>query len=181
MVAVRFPHSQEWIGGREMVDDELVTKLALNTKTLFLLVEVKTDLCNINGPWSERASGNMQRVIRRLGFTDPNRVEQIADDMYSQLRWEDESAVLQYVSIGKRANDGRHRTYPRLTQIVWDQIADFLFHRFEQFPEKLPSDGRMVHEQWPDFGRAFGRHFRNMASHTDARDFVWRYIDQGGK
>jgi len=181
LIAVRLPHSQEWIADRKMVDDPLLTCLASTTKTLFLLVEVKTDLCNINGPWSERASGNMQRVIRRLGFADPSRAEQIANDMYSHLRWEDDSTVLQYVAVGKRSNDGRQRTYPRLTQIVWDQIADFLFARFQQFPEKLPSDGRTVHGQWPDFGKAFGQKFRKMNEQKDAREFVWKYIDQGGK
>ena len=164
-----------------MVDDPLLTCLASTTQTLFLLVEVKTDLCNINGPWSERATGNMQRVIRRLGFADPNLAEKIADDMYSHLRWEDDSTVLQYIAIGKRANDGRQRTYPQLKQIVWEQIANFLFDRFQQFPEKLPSDGRTVHEQWPDFGRAFGRRFRKMDGQRDARKFVWDYIDQGAK
>ena len=66
LIAVRFPNSQEWIADRPMVDDPLLTCLASTTQTLFLLVEVKTDLCNINGPRSERATGNMQLVIRRL-------------------------------------------------------------------------------------------------------------------
>lgn len=181
LVAVRFPNSEELIGGRRMVDSSLLTDLAPAPKTLFLLVEVKYDLCNINGPWSERSAGNMQRVIRRIGFAEPDQIDDIADAMYSHLRWEGQSAVLQYVSVGRRANDGRQRTYPQLKQIVWDQIADFLFDRFQQFPEKLPSDGRTVHEQWPDFGRAFGRRFRKMTGRQDAREFVWSYIDEGAK
>lgn len=181
LVAVRFPNSEELIGGRRMVDDSLLTNLAPSDRTLFLLVEVKYDLCNINGPWSERSAGNMQRVIRRIGFAPADEIDEIADAMYSQLRWEGDTAVLQYVSVGKRANDGRQRTYPQLHQIVWDQIADFLFDRFQQIPEKLPSDGRTVHEQWPDFGRAFGRRFRRMAGYQDAREFVSKYIDDDWK
>jgi hypothetical protein len=100
--------------------------------------------------------------------------------MYSDLRWEDADTVLQYVTVGKRENEGRQRQFPHLTQIVWDQIADFLYDRFREFPEKLPY-GRAVHEQWPDFGRAFGRRFRKMTSSQDAREFVWNYINQGTK
>jgi len=181
LIAVRFPYSEEWISDRKMVDDVLLTNFASMTKTLFVLVEVKASLCNINGPWSKRGLGNMQRVIRRIGFSDPSRVEQIAEDMYSHLRWEDETTVLQYVAVGKRLNDGHQRTYPRLRQVVWDQIADFLFDRFEHFPEKLPANGRKVHQQWPDFGKAFGNHFRKMETQQLAREFVWNYIDQGIK
>lgn len=177
LVAVRFPNSEELVDGRRMVDDSLLTDLAPPPKALFLLVEVKYDLCNINGPWSERSAGNMQRVIRRIGFAEPGQIDDIADAMYSHLRWEGPASVLQYISVGKRANDGRQRMYPQLTQIVWDQIADFLFNRFHQFPEKLPSDRRTIHDQWPDFGRAFGRRFRGMTDEQEARDFVWSYID----
>jgi hypothetical protein len=172
LIAVRFPNSAEWIDGCSMVDDSLLTALSSPTKLLFLLVEVKYDLCNINGPWSDRSAGNMQRVIRRLGFAGPDQVDDIADAMYSHLRWEGHSEVLQYVSVGKRANEGRQRRYPQLKQIVWDQIADFLFDRFHQFPQKLPFGGRTVHEQWPNFGRFFGKRFRQMNDPKVAREFV---------
>lgn len=179
MIAVRFPFSQEIIAGRTMQDDVELLNMTSVGKTLFLLVEVKSDLCNINGPWSNREAGNMQRVIRRLGFADPGDVESIAEDMYSQLRWEGGDTVLQYVAVGARINDGRQRTYPMLRQITWDHIAGFLCYRFQQFPEKLPNDGRAVHEQWPDFGRAFGKRFRKMRGVEDASSFVSEYIRHG--
>jgi len=52
--------------------------------------------------WSDPVAGNMQRVIRRLGFVEPDRIEHIASEMYSHLRWEDANAVLQYVAVGTR-------------------------------------------------------------------------------
>ena len=63
LIAVRFPYSQELIAGRVMVDDPRLTNLGSDSQVLFRLVEVKTDLCNINGPWSNERDGNMQRVI----------------------------------------------------------------------------------------------------------------------
>lgn len=181
LIAVRFPNSSEVIGERSMVDDSLLTLLANRQQKLFLLVEVKSDLCKINGPWSDPVAGNMQRVINRLGFAKVESVDRIAQQMYAGLRWEDEETVLQYVSVGQRINDGLQRTYPKLRQITWDQISDFLFTRFKQFPEKLPDDGRSVHEQWPDFGRRFGKGLRRMSSVQDAREFVRQYIEGDAK
>lgn len=179
LIAVRFPNSSEVIGKSPMVDDRLLTSLANHKQTLFLLVEVKLDLCKINGPWSDPTAGNMQRVIKRLGFAHPELVESIAHQMYSELRWESETTVLQYVAVGKRINDGTQRTYAKLCQITWDQISDFLYERFKEFPEKLPDDGQAIHEQWPDFGKAFGKRFRRIHSEIDARSFVAHYIENG--
>lgn len=179
LIAVRFPHSREVIDGRPMNDDDRLVKMANNRQVLFLLVEVKLSLCKINGPWSDSKQGNMQRVIRRLGFADDAKVETIAAAMYDNLRWEGDGTVLQYVAVGKRRNDGKGRQYPELSQVTWEHIASFLFERFEQFPEKLPSGGRMIHEQWPDFGKDYGRRFRKMKSHKDSKEFVLSYIDQG--
>jgi hypothetical protein len=177
LIAVRFPNSSEVIGERPMVDDRLLTSLANGQQKLFILVEVKLDLCRINGPWSDPAAGNMQRVINRLGFAKVELVDQVAQQMYAGLRWEDEESVLQYVSVGQRVNDGLQRTHSKLRQITWDQISEFLFARFKQFPEKLPDDGRSVHRQWPDFGRRFGTQVRRMSSVQDAREFVRQYIE----
>lgn len=108
LIAARFPFSSEVIAGRPMVDDERLTRLVLPAKSLFtqrilfLLVEVKTNLCNVNGPWSNPRERNMQRVIRRLGFASPEEVDHIAMTMYEELRWEDERYVLQYVSLGRQ-------------------------------------------------------------------------------
>lgn len=146
---------------------------------LFILVEVKTDLCDINGPWSDRSAGNMQRIIRRLGFAQDAHVEEIADTMYSHLRWENKEVVLQYVAVGARVNPGRQLQHDRLIQIIWDQIAHFFFDRFRQFPEKVPADGRRIHEQWPDFGRSYGGRFRSMGSTGDSVEYVRTYIAEG--
>jgi len=179
LIAVRFPHSTEVIANRHMTDDTRLTALATSSQVLFLLVEVKTDLCRINGPWSDEEAGNMQRVVRRLGFSDERAIQGIAAAMYKDLRWEDDKYVLQYTTIGKRKNDGLQRQYPRLVQVIWPEISDFLFKRFKAFPQKLPSDARLVHEQWPTFGRFYGREARRIPSSEESRKVVLQYIDQG--
>lgn len=62
LIGVRFPFSCEVIAGRPMIDDRILTQLVSPAQTFFLLMEVKTDLCNINGPWSNPAGGSMQQV-----------------------------------------------------------------------------------------------------------------------
>jgi hypothetical protein len=159
LVGVRFPFSREWISTRQMEDDSLLTGIdETHLRIVFILVEAKTDLCDINGPWSERRDENMQRVIRRLGFADESLVDSIAARMYDSARWEGDHHVLQYVCVGARKNDGRQRQFPHLLQIDWSEVGHFLWHRFGNFPEKLP-DGRPVHAQWPDFGRKYGTWF----------------------
>lgn len=179
LIAVRFSRSTEVIANRVMEDDAILTALTRPSQILFLLVEVKTDVCNINGPWSDRTKAAMQRVVRRIGFAPEPSVESIAETMYDRLRWEDANHVLQYVAVGKRPNDGRQRQYPGLLQITWDDMSDFFFRRFAAFPEKLPSNGRTIHGQWPDFGRFYGQQSRKIASITQSRDLVWDYIDKG--
>jgi hypothetical protein len=178
LIGVRFPYSQEEINNRGMPDDPNLIRLVADARILFVLVEVKTDLCNINGPWSERDAGNMQRVIRRLGFDQENKINAIADEMYRMLRWEDACHVLQYLAVGRRVNSGVQRKFERLVQITWDGISDFLFERFRSFPEKLP-DGAPFHKQWPDFGRAYSAAFPMLGGKENSRRAIWRYIQTG--
>jgi hypothetical protein len=173
-----------------MADDSLLTGIdETHLRTVFVLVEAKTGLCNINGPWSKRLGENMQRVIRRLGFADESCVDSIAAQMYDSARWEGSHHVLQYVCVGARKNDGRQRQFPDLLQIDWSEMADFLWSGFGDFPEKLP-DGRPVHAQWPDFGRKYGAWFAGEFTRypRDDRDrhrpsislsAVSRYIETG--
>jgi hypothetical protein len=161
IIGVRFPFSKEQIASREMKDDSLLTGIdKTGNRTVFILVEVKSDLCGINGPWSKRDEQNMQRVIRRLGFADESCLDTIAAQMYDSARWEDGHFVMQYVCIGARKNEGRKRQFRNLLQINWGEVADFIWRRFKDFPEKLPDWGQ-VHVQWPDFGREYGAWFTN--------------------
>lgn len=106
LIGVRFVNSKEIIfafdGEKVMVDDSFITVLCpLKKEALFVLVEVKTGLCMMNGPWTNRRKENMQRVIRRLGFAlDEDQVQEIADDMYTTGRYEDEHYVMQYICVG---------------------------------------------------------------------------------
>jgi hypothetical protein len=175
LLGVRFPHSTEAIAGRPMEDEAWVGEGA---KICFIIAEVKADVCNVNGPWSLQAEENMERAIQRLGFAPNDQVGGIAQAMYEHLHWEGPGHVLQYVAIGGRVNHNLRGRYPRLKQITWQQISDFLFKRFSDFPAKLRDGGR-VHDQWPDFGKKYGRWFYFMGRRERSEDAVRRYLDSG--
>src|SRR5262249_9680335 len=122
--------------------------------------------------------GNMERAIRRLGFAPDDQVDGVAQAMYEQLRWEGPGHVLQYVAVGRRTNHDLGRRYPQLKQITWEQISDFLFRRFSDFPPNLGPGGR-VHDQWPDFGKKYGAWFYYMGRRERSVDAVLRYIQDG--
>jgi hypothetical protein len=134
LIAVRFPYSKEKISGRRMIDDLSITNVAKPPQTLLILVEVKRKTCNVNGPWSRREEGNMQRLIRRLGFTKHEwEIESIANEMYQRLRWENRKYVLQYTAVGAIKNDDLQRRFSSLVQITWTDIGQFLYSDFENF------------------------------------------------
>lgn len=176
ILGVRFPYSSERIGARTMDDDPRLVAMANPPQATLVMAEAKsTGGSSINGPWTTRERGNMQRAIRRLGFATESMVEEIAETMYTSLRWENSSYVLQYICIAEMPSSDYARRYEKLVQVTWNDIADFLFARFKAFPEKLPT-GETVHRQWPRFGRKFGRCSRFMQSCSDAREFVTDYI-----
>jgi hypothetical protein len=158
-----------------MQDDAWVTAAG---KVLFVVAEVKADVCSVNGPWSRPEEGNMERAIRRLGFAPEEQVAGIAQEMYRHLCWEGPGHALQYVAVGSRANHDLGRKQPMLRQITWEQISNFLFERFTGFPPKLRSGGR-THDQWPDFGKKYGEWFYRMGRRERSVDAVLRYIETG--
>ena len=184
-VAVRFPYSKEIVGGKAMSDDPQVVKNTLaggvEPHPLFVLAEVKASQCRMNGPWTRQDSKNMQRVLRRMGFTSEEGViEAAATALYQSARWEGKSVIVQYVCFGEYASPELKTRHVNLVQITWAQIGAFLFERHKSHPEKTP--GNFVHHQWPAFGKAFGKWFvrwRGDQGGQAAAKFVENYVQHG--
>jgi hypothetical protein len=178
-IAVRFPNSNEKIGERFMDDDPI---FKLQTKILFVIVEIKANqICSINGPFNDRKHGNMQRVIRRLGFACEEDLDSIAEQVYRECYWENKEFSLQYVSIGNKKNDQIAPVKPKWAQVTWDDVGEFFFERFKKFPEKLPITGNLVHHQWPNFGRKYGEAIlsQSIKKQKDSVNVINNYIENG--
>lgn len=161
IIGVRLPFSCEY-ANKEMSDDKNILNVyrGKTLRSLFIISEVKSGKCQINGAWSERERKNMQRVISRIGFVKKTDLNIVSDKIYDEGRYEDENTVLQYICIGNEVNSEVSQTMPSVVQITFNQISDFFVDRFSNHPPKLPMSGRSVHEQWPDFGRHYGEWFR---------------------
>jgi hypothetical protein len=183
-VAVRFPYSKEIVGNRPMSDDPQVIRnvaAAGRLRPLFVLAEVKASECRMNGPWTNSEAKNMQRVLRRMGFTpEEDKIEEAASALYGAARWEGNNVIVQYVCFGSEVSASLYEAHESLVQITWAQIGTFLFQRHSGHPEKTP--GGFVHDQWPEFGRAFGEWFvrggKQQGSDSAAR-FVTEYVRRG--
>ena len=183
LMAVRFPFSREIINGKVLTDEEWVTN-PINDETfrksLFILVEVKAGICEMNGPWTNKEAKNLQRVLRRFGFTnDENIIEAAASDIYDYARWEGKSVLIQYICVGREKNQKLNLKYSHLVQIDWDDIGLFLIKRFREHPTKLPNG--YIHKQWPEFGNVFGTWFveSKTPDRIKATNFIKRYIYDG--
>lgn len=160
-VAVRFPYSKEIVGNRAVKDDpEVVRNVSAegHLRPLFILAEVKASECRMNGPWTSMEDKNMQRVLRRMGFTQREEsIQEAASALYRTARWESANVIVQYVSFGSAVSPDLYEAHASVAQITWAHVGAFLFERHSGHPEKTP--GGFVHDQWPQFGKAFGEWF----------------------
>lgn len=178
LLAVRFPHSREELRDIWMNDDRWVQNIAATGKTLFVIAEVKTAHCSVNGPWTDPRKAGMERVIKRFGFIDDDEeVNKAAKDMYDRLRCVTDDAVVQYVCIGSRVvQKVRGRVYPDLVQLTWDGVADFLYERFKAFGNLKGS-----HPQWGVFGERYANAIGGGEIHNShhSQNAVQCYLETG--
>ena len=176
ILGVRFPFSRESIRRIRMTDDRWLSEVCRPAQVLFVLGEVKVTVCGVNGPWTDRERGGMEKVIERIGFAPEEMTSEIASSMYNQLCWQNDNYRIQYVSVGERKNHELSKRYPQLKQLTWDDIAHFLFERFQSFG---PFKGS--HPQWGRFGSAFAKaHVQDRINNaTSTSEFLKSYIREG--
>jgi len=147
VVGVRFPFGMEHSNGERMRDDPVIVDLAAK-KRLFALVEIKSGLCEINGPWKIEEGGaeNLAYVIKRMGLARVRQIAPIADSLARNFTWEDEENKVVYLCIGDRPNPK-----VRARQILFKEVAAFLRRRFSSHPLKLPNDVGSL-RMWGEFG-----------------------------
>lgn len=176
ILGVRFAHSQEFLRGVRMTDDRWLSEVTYPNQTLLIIAEVKASLCQVNGPWTSRDSGGMEKVISRIGFAPDDMTQNIAASLYNMLHWQNDDFRVQYVCIGKTANHDLTRRYRELRQLTWDAIASFLYERFSSFGLIKGAP-----QGWPQFARLFANAvIRGQVKHSSAAaDFVKEYIEGG--
>ncbi len=147
VVGVRFPFSMEHSDGERMKDDPVIVGLAAGKK-LFVLVEIKSGDCAINGPWTKEGSRavNLAYVIKRMGITDASQSTAIAASLARDFTWEDDDTKVVHLCVGLRPDRS-----VRARQILFKDVAVFFRRRFSSHPLKLPGDVGSL-RLWGDFG-----------------------------
>jgi len=137
---VRFPFHREL----QYKDDQRFGQV---TKPYFLIAEVKTSLCELNGPWKKPEMANMEDVLRAIGECAPEMVDQIAKALYTDQRFEDETRLIQIIGVGERLNHDTDSAYRPNLQIQFREIAGFIYQRFWRYRNQ-----KRNHQQWDGAG-----------------------------
>lgn len=185
LLGIRLKHTSEIVGGRPMLDDQIIIQASQNgQKSLAVLVEVKSGQCNINGPWSEIEKKNVQRALRRFGFIPTEaKLDEIAESLYTTTYWEGSSFVIRYILVGNQPSRDLAAKYRNLIQITYEEIAEFLYKRFKDFPEKFP-EADDANIGWSAFGIGFARWFDgnsrdNLSLEAACKSAITKYIKTG--
>lgn len=178
VLGVRFPHSGEAMREIGMTDDRWIVTATRSEQILFTIVEVKKPTCAVNKRWRDKKGGAMEKVIKRIGFAPEDLIPQIAKSLYDTLQWQNDKFLVQYVAVGKKPNHNLAERFPKLKQLSWSEIAEFIFERFRTFGHLKGS-----HAQWPCFAQLFARAFLDgrLKHIGQASLFVEDYIENGTK
>lgn len=144
ILGVRFPFRAELLMN-SMDDDPILT--CLTSKPFIVIAEVKRGFCRLNGPWTRAKDENMERVVRSIGLVPIQEVDNIASSLYENGAWESGSFLLSLMCFGREENESVAERYPRVPQITWNLVIDFIFDRFQRYMRQKAS-----HPQWDSNG-----------------------------
>lgn len=149
VIAVRFPYRREALHDVGSHPHWMRDDARFSEKRPFVaFVEVTTGPCKLNGPWANRDKANLPRALRAVGASGTNKkVLQVAEEMYQTGGYESKLREFGFLCIGREVNRELADTRPKVRQITWHEVVDFIFDRFYQF-----ADVKREHPQWPPDG-----------------------------
>jgi len=79
VLGIRFPNRQEIVGGISL-DDHKDFRNA--QRPIFVIAEVKSGPCSLNGPWTDPDAQNVTNVLRSFGEMSSAPFEKISERLY---------------------------------------------------------------------------------------------------
>lgn len=146
VLAVRLKHRAENVES-PMIDDPRVAECS--TFSNVIIAEIETGRCGLNGPWTDPARMNMERVLRAIGCVDEQGVQQAARCLYSNGAWQDKAVSVRLFAVGE---ERAQLVIPECQQLTWSEIIQFLIKRFGAYKRQKSSVG-----QWTTDGRKLQR------------------------
>lgn len=145
IIGVRFPYRAELQQVR-MRDDELFAKV--KDKPFVVIAEVKRNICDLNGPWTEPQKENLQRVLRALGMFPSHEIETAAREIYTSGTYFATRYQISLICFGKSRNNKLAERFQNVPQVLWDQVLGFIYIRFRTYKTQKASHG-----QWDKAGQ----------------------------
>jgi len=145
IAGVRFPYRREFDPG-DGGDDRWFQELT--AKPCCIIAEVKTAQCAINGPWSNRDRGNVNRIMADLGLYSPEEAPTAAEALYERGYYDGQSLFCSLFCVGNSKSERITDDYPHVPQQTWVDIADWLYRRFRKYRER-----KADHNQWDYVGK----------------------------
>lgn len=129
ILAVRFHNSKEEPEGYCFERDG---NLILPDVTDFIIGEVKSGMCAVNeNSWGDSHRKHVEYALEWMGFLpdDPKAVSAVADELYKNRTWSDDSYSVRFVCFGNRENEELSKTYSKVKQILLSHMMDFVVRR----------------------------------------------------
>lgn len=169
LLAVRLVHRVENIVS-PMQDDPRVADCSSYSN--IIIAEIKTGRCALNGPWTNPARKNMERVLRAIGCVDETGVQHTAECLYCNGVWQDKAVSVRLFAVGEQR---AQLVIPERQQLIWSEIIQFLIERFRQYKQQKSSvgqwtpDGKKLRRFALNNGEAEIRQLFNLSPGGDAR------------
>lgn len=112
---------------------------------MFVIAEVKTGRCRLNGPWSRREEENVTNVLRSSGQMSIALLDTIARALYDSGRFQADGLDARLVCFG---SDHSQELAAGILQFTWDEVFGFVFDRYQTFWR-----AKRQNHQWPSVGR----------------------------
>jgi len=156
LIAMRFPYRQEL----DMTDFRTFEG---QDKPRLLLVEVKqSGWCRLNGPWTERGRGNLERVIRSIGLVPAPEVPTVAAALYSPGAWASTTLDIRMVAVAARHAPDLDSSHPLAEQLAWRDVLEFMHDRYSDYIAQKADNS-----QWEESGRGLYNLASMSAGHVE--------------
>nr|MBI3611892.1 hypothetical protein [Nitrospirota bacterium] len=149
IVGVRFPYRSEFPDSQGGDETEFTQ---MRNKPYFVIAEVKRSLCQLNGPWTNQGSENIQSVLNDLGLFPNTEIQAVAESLYTSGRFDDSNIYCSLFCLGDSENAQLLKQYPLVPQRTWKQVLEFIFQRFETYHKK-----KADHDSWDEIGKDLWR------------------------
>lgn len=164
ILGCRFPFRQELLEN-SMIDDKAL--IMSESKPTIVIAEVKRNTCNLNGPWTDPEKKNMERVLNAIGAFPEEENNKVASALYEFGFYENDFNLITLMCFGEQKNLELLKKYPKVKQILWNNVLRFIYNRFKQYWMQ-----KSMHPQWDIDGELL---WHTAANSSNVIDFIKRF------